>query len=63
MQMEQNLRLLLELVGAERILVRVPQIPEYNTRADQMHSVEQLQQMGIVRLDLFSYTVREQSAN
>lgn len=63
MQMERNLRLLLELVGAERILVRVPLIPEHNTRADQLRSAAQLQQMGIVRLDLFSYTVREQAAN
>ena len=36
--MVSNLRCLLHLIGAERILVRVPLIPNYNTAADQANS-------------------------
>ena len=53
-----NLRILQELVGAERIVVRVPLIPEYNTEADQRKSVGTLQSIGIQRIDAFSYVVR-----
>ncbi len=55
---QENLRLLLELVGAERIVVRVPLIPEYNTKADQAKSLHALQNMGLYRIDVFSYVVR-----
>ena len=53
--MLSNLRLLLELVGPERITVRVPLIPDYNTEEDQQNSVRVLRELGIVKLDLFSY--------
>lgn len=54
----ENLRLLAQLVGAKRIVVRVPLIPEYNTKADQAISLQTLQSMGLHRLDAFSYVVR-----
>ena len=57
--MEENLRLLLQKVGPERILVRVPLIPDYNTEADQVSSAERLRSLGIRNLDLFSYTIRK----
>ena len=57
--MEANLRLLLDTVGPEKVLVRVPLIPEYNTPEDQARSAELLRAMGVTRLDLFTYTVRE----
>ena len=59
--MQANLRLLLELVGPERVTVRVPLIPDYNTPEDQARSAEALKALGVTRLDLFSYVVREDS--
>ena len=57
--MRSNLRLLLETVGPERITVRVPLIPGYNTAADQSRSAELLRELGVVNLDLFDYVVKE----
>ena len=56
--MRENLQILLDEAGPERVLVRVPLIPEYNTQADQQHSAGLLKQMGFTRLDLFPYVVR-----
>lgn len=58
--MEENLRFLLETVGTDRIIVRVPLIPEYNTPEDQKRSSEKLRSMGFTRLDLFDYVIREE---
>lgn len=55
--MAENLRLLLQKAGPDRILVRVPLIPQYNTAEDQARSAELLRKMGVKRLDLFSYVV------
>ena len=57
-RMKENLRLLLESVGPERVLVRVPLIPAYNTEADRVRSVRELRAMGVTRLDLFDYVKR-----
>ena len=57
--MRRNLELLLRAVGPERVLVRVPRIPAYNTREDQARSAEALRAMGVRHLDLFDYVVRE----
>ena len=56
--MLDNLTWLLEAVGQERILVRVPQIPGYNTEDDQRENARILQEMGFTRLDLFPYIIR-----
>ena len=61
-RMKDNLRLLLESVGPERVLVRVPLIPEYNTEADRVRSVRELRAMGVTRLDLFDYVKRAEEA-
>ncbi len=60
--MESNLRLLLALVGPERIRVRIPLIPEYNSPEGQQRSAERLMQLGFPRdcLELFSYVIRPQ---
>ncbi|MBQ2641898.1 MAG: radical SAM protein [Lachnospiraceae bacterium] len=55
--MAENLRLLLQKAGPDRILVRVPLIPQYNTAEDQARSAEVLRKAGVRRLDLFSYVV------
>ena len=57
--MVSNLRCLLHLIGAERILVRVPLIPNYNTAADQANSVSSLKALSITRFDLFPYIIRK----
>ena len=61
-RMEGNLRFLLEAVGADRIVVRVPRILEYNTAEDQARSAEKLRRMGITKLDLFDYVIRPEHA-
>ena len=60
--MEENLALLLALVGPERIRVRVPLIPDYNDPDLQRQSAERLLAMGFPSscLDLFSYVIREE---
>ena len=57
--MTENLRRLLQKAGPDRILVRVPLIPQYNTAEDQARSAELLREMGVRRLDLFSYVVQD----
>ena len=57
--MTENLLSLLELAGPERILVRVPKIPDFNTDADMNRSLEKLRDMGVKRFDVFDYVVRE----
>ncbi len=53
--MLRNLERLLKLVGAERITVRLPLIPEFNTEADRAASKERLMSVGIGDFDLFTY--------
>ena len=57
--MEENLRALLDAVGPDRVQVRVPLIPGYNSMEDQQRSVEKLERMGVRRIDRFSYLVRD----
>ena len=58
-RMKENLRLLLDGVGPEKLLVRVPLIPRHNTPEDQKRSAEALRAMGVERLDLFDYVIKE----
>lgn len=57
--MEENLQFLLQRKDAENILVRVPLISGYNTAEDQKKSAEKLREMGVKRLDLFEYRIKE----
>ena len=59
--MRENLEMLLETVGPDHIVVRVPLIPDYNTKEDQAENASELRSMGITRLDLFDYVIREQT--
>ena len=52
---KDNLRALLALTGPDRITVRVPRIPGFNTPADVEASVAELRGMGILNLDVFTY--------
>ncbi len=58
-RMERNLRTLLSAVGPERVHVRVPLIPQYNTPADQARSAGRLRELGAEKLELFDYVIRE----
>ena len=53
--MLENLKRLLVLVGPERITVRVPLIPDFNTEENQQDSRATLEVMGIRNFDLFTY--------
>ena len=57
-KMLENLQFLLSLVGPERITVRLPLIPDYNTEEDRLRSKALLQDMGIQKFDLFTYRVK-----
>ncbi len=59
--MKKNLMMLLDEVGPERIIVRVPLIPDFNTKKDQKENAAELRAMGITRLDLFDYVIRDQT--
>lgn len=51
----ENLQRLAERIPPERVLLRLPLIPGYNTEADRRRSQERLEQMGFTRFDLFTY--------
>ena len=50
-----NLRRLIEIVGTENVLVRVPLIPNFNTEEDVARSKERLREMGVTRFDDLTY--------
>lgn len=54
-----NLRLLQDLVGPERIHIRVPLIPGYNTPEDQARSEQILRRQGLSRIECFDYVLRD----
>ncbi len=55
-----NLESLLHLVGPDRITVRLPLIPEFNTEEDRTASKARLLAMGIAKFDLFPYRRNDQ---
>lgn len=56
--MLENLEKLAEKIPSERIVVRLPLIPEFNTDADRKKSEKLLSEMGITQFDLFEYKIR-----
>ena len=57
--MLDNLRKLLALVGPERMIVRIPLIPGFNTVEDQLRSRALLKEMGVTQFDLFTYRTKD----
>ena len=53
-----NLALLLLLVGPEHITVRVPLIPDFNDESDTDRTTQRLADMGVTRIDRFTYRVQ-----
>ena len=60
--MLENLRLLVSLVGGERIVVRLPLIPGFNTNKNRDASERLLSEMGITRFDRFNYIIKDKDA-
>lgn len=56
--MLENLKKLLSLVGPDRILVRLPLIPDFNTEEDRRASQRLLEEMGVTNFDRFSYRTK-----
>lgn len=52
-----NLAKLVGLVGPERIVARLPLIPQFNTTEDRGLSRDRLAAMGLTRFDLFDYKI------
>ena len=55
---QTNLTKLLDMVGTERVTVRVPLIPGYADESSQAMSVNQLLAMGVTNIDSFTYKVK-----
>ena len=53
--MLENLQKLLAMIGPERITVRIPLIPKFNTEAHRQNSVALFQKMGLTQFDFFTY--------
>ena len=56
---EQNLQYLIETVGAEKLLVRVPLIPNYNDEKDAERTEKKLREMGCTNIERFRYVIRD----
>ena len=57
-QVWENLKWLSENYDREHVIIRVPLIPEYNTKEDVERSVEQLKELGFGKFDRFTYKTR-----
>ena len=57
-----NLERLLALVGPKHIMVRVPLIPGYNDEAATERTAQRLADMGITRIDRFTYRVLDRDS-
>ncbi|MBR3299117.1 MAG: radical SAM protein [Clostridia bacterium] len=53
-----NLEYLIEAVGAQRLTVRVPLIPNFNDEADREKTRRTLEKLGVKDMDLFEYAVK-----
>ena len=53
-----NLQWLAENGYADKVIIRLPLIPEYNTDEDRQRSQQQLEEMGFTNFDKFNYIVR-----
>ncbi|MBQ2251495.1 MAG: hypothetical protein II329_00865, partial [Clostridia bacterium] len=56
--MLENLEKLLKIIPSERIVVRVPLIPKFNTDEDRQKTKKLLSDMGITQFDFFEYKIK-----
>ena len=57
-QVVRNLQWLAANGYADKVIIRLPLIPEYNTDEDRQRSQQQLEEMGFTNFDKFNYIVR-----
>lgn len=57
-QVISNLQWLAANGYADKVIIRLPLIPEYNTDEDRQQSQQQLEDMGFTNFDKFNYIVR-----
>lgn len=57
-RMLSNLKLLAEHIAPEHVFIRVPAIPDYNTKADLAASVDALKAAGFTQIEVFPYIIR-----
>ena len=57
-QVISNLQWLAANGYADKVIIRLPLIPEYNTDEDRQRSQQQLEEMGFTYFDKFNYIVR-----
>ena len=57
-QVISNLQWLAANGYADKVIIRLPLIPEYNTDKDRQQSQQQLEEMGFTNFDKFNYIVR-----
>ena len=57
-QVVRNLQWLAANGYADKVIVRLPLIPDYNTDEDRQRSQQQLEEMGFTNFDKFNYIVR-----
>lgn len=57
-QVVSNLQWLAANGYADKVIIRLPLIPEYNTDEDRQRSQQQLAEMGFTNFDKFNYIVR-----
>ena len=57
-QVVSNLQWLAANGYADKVIIRLPLIPEYNTDEDRQRSQQQLENMGFTNFDKFNYIVR-----
>lgn len=57
-QVISNLQWLAANGYADKVIIRLPLIPEYNTDEDRQRSQHQLEEMGFTNFDKFNYIVR-----
>lgn len=57
-QVVGNLQWLAANGYADKVIIRLPLIPEYNTDEDRQQSQQQLEEMGFTNFDKFNYIVR-----
>ena len=57
-QVISNLQWLVANGYADKVIIRLPLIPEYNTDEDRQQSQQQLEKMGFTNFDKFNYIVR-----
>jgi pyruvate formate lyase activating enzyme len=53
-----NLQKLVSLIGPERIVIRMPLIPEFNTDEDRQKSKALLEEMGVTQFNFFNYIIK-----